>query len=220
MSSSLIFNVCMLSSRGVSKETLVRDFLNQLLKDEYKIILGVDAPTESKETKLKLQFWVFPYESLKDTLKWEEFLSNKIKGSNGIVIMYDITDVETLDWVSDRIQAIKNNLDYVPPVLLIGNKLELEENREISEEQIKDFIEINEISSSLEISLKTGENIEDAFMKLTEMMVKSTESDYQIKVNRTPPERGPKHLAIIVAGLIYVISVVTSLIVYLVFLVY
>ena len=220
MSSSIIFNVCMLSSRGVNKETLVRDFLNQLLKEEYKIILGVDAPTETKEKKLKLQFWIFPYKSLKDTLKWEEFLSNQIKGSNGIVIMYDITDAETLDWVSDRIQAIKNNLDYVPPVMLIGNKLEVEGNREISIEQVTEFKEVNDISSSMEISLKTGENIEETFMKLTEMMLKSTESDYQIEVTRTPPEKGPKHLAIIVAGLIYVISVVTSLIAYLIFLVW
>lgn len=220
MSSSLVLNVCMLSSRGVSKETLVRDFLNQLLKEEYKVILGVDAPTETNEKKLKLQFWILPYKSLKDTLKWEEFLSNKIKGSNGLVIMYDITDAETLDWVSDRVQAIKNNLDYVPPVMLIGNKLEVEGNREISIEQLNEFKETNDISSSMEISLKTGENIEDTFMKLTEMMLKSTETEYQIKVKRTPPEKGPKHLAIIVAGLIFVISVVTSLIAYLIFLVW
>jgi len=210
----------MLSSRGVSKETLVRDFLNQLLKEEYKIILGVDAPTESIEKKLKLQFWIFPYKSLKDTLKWEEFLSNQIKGSNGIVIMYDITDAETLDWVSDRIQAIKNNLDYVPPVMLIGNKLEVEGNREISIEHVTEFKEANDISSSMEISLKTGENIENTFMKLTEMMLKNTESDYQVKINRIPPPKGYKHLGILIAIIIWTISVITSLIAYFIFLVF
>jgi len=220
MSSSLILNVCMLSSRGVSKETLVRDFLNQLLKEEYKIIIGVDAPTETKEKKLKLQFWIFPYKSLKDTLKWEEFLSNQIKGSNGIVIMYDITDAETLDWVSDRIQAIKNNLDYVPPVMLIGNKLEVEGNREISIEHVTEFKEANDISSSMEISLKTGENIENTFMKLTEMMLKNTESDYQVKINRIPPPKGYKHLGILIAIIICTISVITSLIAYFIFLVF
>ena len=215
MSSTLDLNVCLLASKEISKETIVQDFLNRLLKDEYKIIVGVDAPTTSVEKKVKLQFWIFT-----PKINWEEFILKQISGSRGIVIVYDMTDPETLIWASERIQDIRNNLENVPPILLIGNKLELKEDQEISEEQIKDFIEINEISSSLEISLKTGENIEDAFMKLTEMMVKSTESDYQIKVNRTPPEKGPKHLAIIVAGLIYVISVVTSLIAYLIFLVW
>jgi len=215
MSSTLDLNVCLLASKEISKETIVQDFLNRLLKDEYKIIVGVDAPTTSVEKKVKLQFWIFT-----PKINWEEFILKQISGSRGIVIVYDMTDPETLIWASERIQDIRNNLENVPPILLIGNKLELKEDQEISEEKIKDFIEINEISSSLEISLKTGENIEDAFMKLTEMMVKSTESDYQIKVKRTPPEKGPKHLAIIVAGLIYVISVVTSLIAYLIFLVW
>jgi Ras-related protein Rab-1A len=210
----------MLSSRGISKETVIRDFLNQLIKEEYKIIFGVDAPTETKEKKLKLQFWIFPYKSLEDTLKWDEFLSNQIKGSNGIVIMYDITDAETLDWVSGRIQAIKNNLDYVPPVMLLGNKLEVEENREVSIEQVTEFKEANDISSSMEVSLKTGENIEKTFMELTEMMLRNTEADYQIEISRIPTSKGYKHLGILIAVIIYVISIVTSLIAYLVFLVF
>jgi Ras-related protein Rab-1A len=177
--------------------------------------VGVDAPTTSEEKKVKLQFWIFTPET-----NWEEYISKQISGSNGIVIVYDITDSETLIWASERIQDIRNNLENVPPILLIGDNWELEENREITEEQIEDFIQTNEISSSMEISLKKGENIENTFIKLTEMMLRHIESDYQIKVDRTPPEKGPKHLAIIVAGSIYVISVITSLIAYLVFLVY
>jgi len=215
MSSTLVLNVCLLASKGISKETIVKDFLNRLLKDEYKIIIGVDAPTTSVEKKVKLQFWIFT-----STLDWEEYIVKQISGSNGIVTMYDITDSETLDWVSERIQSIRSNLDDVPPVLLIGNKLELEENREVTKEQIKDFVEINEISSSMEISLKTGENVENTFMKLTEMMLRNTESDYQIKVNRIPAPKGYKHLGILIAILIWTISVITSLIVYFVFLVF
>ena len=215
MGSTLTLNVCLLASKGLSKETIVKDFLNRLLKDEYKIIIGVDAPTTKVEKKVKLQFWIFT-----TTLDWEEFISKRISGSNGIVIIYDITNSETLDWALERVQFIRSNLDHVPPVLLIGNKLELEENREINKEQIKDFIEINEISASMEISLKTGENIENTFMKLTEMMLKSTESDYKIEVNRTPAPTGYKHLGVLIAIIIWTISVVTSLITYFVFLVF
>ncbi len=215
MSSALTLNVCLLASEGISKETIVRDFLNRLLIDEYKIVIGVDAPTIKVEKKVKLPFWIFT-----SALDWEEFISKKIREANGIVIIYDLTDSETLTWASERIQSLKSNLDTVPPILLIGNNVELEDNREISEEQIKDFIEINGISSSMEMSLKTGENIENTFMKLTKMMLRQTESDYQIEVNRIPREKGFKHLGILIAVLIYVISVVTSLIVYLIFLVF
>ena len=215
MSSALTLNVCLLASEGISKETIVRDFLNRLLIDEYKIVIGVDAPTIKVEKKVKLPFWIFT-----SALDWEEFISKKIREANGIVIIYDLTDSETLTWASERIQSLKSNLDTVPPILLIGNNVELEDNREISEEQIKDFIEINGISSSMEISLKTGENIENTFMKLTKMMLRQTESDYQIEVTRIPREKGFKYLGILIAVLIYVISLITSLIAYLIFLVF
>jgi len=67
---------------------------------------------------------------------------------------------------------IKNNLDYDPPILLVGNKLDLEENREVSKEQVEKFKEKHDISSSMEISLKTGENVEEMFMDITRIILK------------------------------------------------
>jgi GTPase Era involved in 16S rRNA processing len=122
--------------------------------------------------------------------------------------------------VSDRIQTIKNNLDYVPPVMLIGNKLEVEENREVFIEQVTEFKKANDISSSMEVSLKTGENIEKTFMELTEMMLRNNEADYEIEIKRIPSSKGYKHLGILIAVLIYTISLITSLITYFVFLVF
>jgi GTPase SAR1 family protein len=215
MSSTLTLNVCLVANEGISREIIVSNFLNRLLKDKYKIIVGVDAPTSTVERKVSLQFWIY-----NNTSDWEEYISKQISGSNGIVIIYDVTDPETLKWATDRIQSIRNNLDYVPPILLIGDKIELKKNRIISDEQIKEFVEVNEISSTTEISLKTGKNIEKTFMKLTEMMLRNTDYDYKIDVNRITPFRGYKYLGILIAVLIYVISVITSLIAYLIFLVF
>ncbi|MHA2037141.1 MAG: hypothetical protein ACW972_07555 [Promethearchaeota archaeon] len=215
MNSTLTLNVCLLASKGISREIIVSNFLNRLLKDKYKVIVGVDAPTSTIEKKVILQFWIY-----NTTSDWEEFISKQISESNGIVIIYDITDPETLNWATDRIQSIRSNLDYVPPILLIGDKIELKKNRVISNEKIKEFAEINEISSTTEISLKTGQNIEKTFMELTEMILKNTDYDYKIDVNRITPFRGYKYLGILIAVLIYVISVITSLIAYLVFLVF
>jgi GTPase SAR1 family protein len=215
MSSNLTLNVCLLASKDVSRETIVENFLNRLLKDKYKVIVGVDAPTSTVEKKVSLQFWIY-----QATLDWEEFISKQISTSSGIVIIYDITNPETLKWANERIQSIRSNLDNVPPILLIGDKIELKKNRKITDENIKEFVEVNKISSTTEISLKTGKNIEKTFMKLTEMIMKNTDYDYKIDVNRITPFKGYKYLGILIAVLIYVISVITSLIAYLVFLVF
>ena len=171
----------MLTCEGISKEALVTNFLNRILKNDYKITLGVDAPIKNIEQKLKRQFWIFPYILLSDISDWEEFVSKKIRGSNGIIIMYDITKPESLNWATESIQKIKIFLDSVPPVLLVGNKLDLEENREVSKKQIKELIEDNKFSSSMEISLKTGENVEKTYVKLTKMMLRNYKPDYGIE---------------------------------------
>jgi GTPase SAR1 family protein len=56
------------------------------------------------------------------------------------------------------------------PILLVGNKLDLEENREVSKERVEKVKEDNNISESMEISLETGENVELMFKKLAEMI--------------------------------------------------
>ncbi len=57
--------------------------------------------------------------------------------------------------------------------MLVGNKLDLEENREISKERIKKFKENSKISSSMEISLQTGKNVEEMFMHIGRMILNS-----------------------------------------------
>jgi len=147
---------------------------------------------------------------------WEEFAWTNIKDSKGLLIIYDITKSETLDWIVDKIHLIKSNLDPVPPILLVGNKLELKKNREISSKQIRHIKNSNEIYYSQEISLDSGENIEKLFMKLTKMMVSKTKPNSNVEVRRFRKEK--IYQTLIVAIAILVVSVIVSLIMYFIFL--
>jgi len=59
------------------------------------------------------------------------------------------------------------------PILLVGNKSDLKKNRNLSKEQIKKFKIENNIKKSMEISIKTGVNIEKMFTRLTGMVFKN-----------------------------------------------
>ena len=128
--------------------------------------------------------------------------------------MFDEANAESLSWVSRRIQIIKENLDYVPPILLVGNKADLEENQDISEEQIVQFKKNNELSSSMEISLKTGENVEKAFIKLTEMMIGKTKTDYKVEMKKLTFLKENKRLAILLLISIFAITLLLSWLMY------
>ena len=212
MSNPLIYNVCILASEGVSKEAIVGKFVNLILKGDYKITFRVEEKSRVEE-KLKLQFWIFPYDHLKDLLNVEEFAYLQIRESNGIILMYDISNSESLNWASQRIQMIRNSIDRVPPILLIGNELEFEKDREVSK-QVSQLKEDDDISSYMEISLETGRNVEKSFLELTKMMLRKTNPEVGIGVKKIAFVRGNKYLTFLVVLLIYGVSVITSLILY------
>ena len=218
MSYQEIYKVCIIASKGISKEELTSKFLNRISssKEEFKILVGLDDTPYSVEDSAKLKFWIFPYESIMKISNWEEFAWTNIKDSKGLLIIYDITKRETLDWIVDKIHLIKSNLDAMPPILLVGNKLELKKNREISSKQIRRIKNSNDIYYSEEISLDSGENIEKLFMKLTKMMVSKTKPNSNVEVRRFTKEK--IYQSLIVAVAIFGVSVIVSLILYFIFL--
>lgn len=158
----------MFADKDVGKKTLT-GFLEKVFDENYGSIIGVDFCSKNIEIKGKtarLQLWI-----CSDKEDARETYYGFIKGSNGVILMYDITNSRSLDFLSKALQDVnKAREKYDFPLLLVGNKLDLEEQREVTKDQVEKFKENGEISSSMEISLKTGENVEKMFKKLTEMI--------------------------------------------------
>lgn len=91
------------------------------------------------------------------------------RGTNGAVLMYDIKNSKTLDLI-EYLQIIQNNVGDLP-MLLVGNKIDLEKYREISEDSGILFAKKYNLSKIIEMFLKTGENIEKLFKMLTEVII-------------------------------------------------
>jgi GTPase SAR1 family protein len=218
MTPLLIYNICLIAGKGISKETLIRRFLNPLLKEDYKIKIGVDLPVKTVKQKIKFQFWIYSYDFIISKENWEEAVSKRIRNSSGIILMYDNQNAETLKWVANKYQTIKSNLKYIPPILLIGNKSDLEINQtsieEVSDAFLNQIKEISEISSSMMISLETGRNIEKAFENLTGRILRNTELDYKVEVKKIIPLKGNKYITIPLIFLIFGITAFVSTLLY------
>jgi len=66
--------------------------------------------------------------------RFKFLLSQYCKGQDGAIIIYDITNSSTLNQLPDWIQIIRQTSGNIP-IMLIGNKLDLEESREVSREE-------------------------------------------------------------------------------------
>jgi GTPase SAR1 family protein len=178
------YKVTILACEGLEKESIETGFLTRIDQEDFLITLRIDLPVKPVKTKADLQFWTFTFKELLDISNEEEFVLTKIKGSNGLVLIYDIANNQTLEWAFQKIQKVKEHLNPSPPILLLGNKSNLEESRSLSKEHISKLTDSQDIYSSLEISLNTGENVEEAFLELTKMMLVSSKPDYRIETDK------------------------------------
>ncbi|GAF79968.1 unnamed protein product, partial [marine sediment metagenome] len=127
-------------------------------------ITGVDF--ESKTVKFrneyaKLQIWILSNQS-----RFQPLCHMYVASSQAAIIIYDITNLESLNKISEWCQLIRE-LNGNIPIILIGNKLDLKELREVSIEQGISVKEKLQLSDFLELSIKNGENIEAMFERLT-----------------------------------------------------
>ena len=121
--------------------------------------------------KIGLQIW--------DTSGQERFRSitqNFYRGADGILFVFDVTNKESFDnikmWLNEP-QVVELNSQKI----LVGNKIDLEEQRVISKEKMEDLGAKNNNLVSFETSAKTGENVEKVFTKIAELILANKSED-------------------------------------------
>ena len=93
-----------------------------------------------------------------------------VRGSHGIIFVYDITNRESFQhvrcWIND-LEA--QNFDEIP-IFLVGNKIDLEKNRKMSKIEAETFAKKHRLKF-FECSSITGENVDFIFKELTQTII-------------------------------------------------
>ena len=80
---------------------------------------------------------------------------------------------------------LRNNPDensYIMKILLIGNKLDLSEGREVSYEEGNNKCKELKLDGFLEVSAKSGEGLTELFQKITELLYNDIFEDSKINI--------------------------------------
>ena len=128
---------------------------------EHKVTIGVEfgsfiCSIEDKITKL--QIW--------DTAGQESFRSiTRIfyRGAHCVFLTYDITREETFNNVIEWLKEVKQHASPDILIYLIGNRCDLEDDREVTKERALEFCQQYSIDKFFETSAKTGDNVEEVF---------------------------------------------------------
>jgi len=103
------------------------------------------------------------------------------RGAKAAVIVYDITDEDTFKgaktWVSEIKKKSNNCL-----ILLVGNKVDLTNNRKVDIHMVKEYVESNSLIY-IESSAKTGLNVDKIFTTIAENIPEDNEQNEQVAIN-------------------------------------
>ena len=123
---------------------------------------------------VKMKIW--------DTAGQERFKSMSvgvIKMVDGLILVYSIANKETFKNLDTWMNSVKNIADLSSkPVIILGNKCDLNENREVTYEEGENYAK-NLGYHFYETSAKTGENVKEAFDDIFEQLYKIYEEEIE-----------------------------------------
>ena len=180
----ILIKLVILGDVSVGKSNFLYRFVDGEFNPIHVATVGFDFKSRVWEIpnlkkKVKFQIW--------DTAGQEKYMSinkNLFQRVQGIILMYDITREDTFNNLSKWMEHIKENANGIP-LILIGNKSDLNNERKVNEEDGKAFAKNNKIIF-LEASAKIGTNVEESFMKLSELIIENQKYiDNKEKNNKT-----------------------------------
>uniref|UniRef100_A0A8C8F8M0 Uncharacterized protein n=1 Tax=Oncorhynchus tshawytscha TaxID=74940 RepID=A0A8C8F8M0_ONCTS len=164
------FKLVFLGEQSVGKTSLITRFMYDSFDNTYQATIGIDFLSKtmyledrtgpSTLTSTKLQLW--------DTAGQERFRSlipSYIRDSTVAVVVYDITNVNSFQQTCKWIDDVRTERGSDVIIMLVGNKTDLEEKRQITiEEGEQRAKELNVMF--IETSAKTGTNVKQLFRRV------------------------------------------------------
>ena len=147
----------------------------------YRFIYDKFNPNEKRTSELELKTADIIVDKknvrvqLWDTVGQEKYKSitkNLILRVQGIILMFDITNKESYQNIKTWNNLIKEECGHKLPIIIVGNKTDLEEDRFIIKEDAKAHFKKQKLKY-VETSCKEGKNIKKAIIRICKIIIDS-----------------------------------------------
>ncbi|KAJ5077779.1 rab family small gtpase [Anaeramoeba ignava] len=172
--------IVIVGETNVGKTQFILRVCENTFNESPNATIGVDFKSKSIElngNKFRVEIW--------DTAGQERYRSVaelSYRNSHGAFLVYDITHLNSIEKAKNWLQSLRKTLPDIA-IMAIGNKIDLEEKRQVSLEQGHQFSKENNLLF-METSAKTGENVNDSFYSLLRKILDLKEEPFKnIKTN-------------------------------------
>ena len=177
-----LFKYIIIGDPSVGKSNLLMKFAHNKFTDEYQATIGVEfgAKNITFDNQIyRIQIW--------DTAGQENFRSITrayYKNSVCALVVYDISSRDSFNNVSTWIEDCKNQSPKTIFMVLVGNKSDLEDKRQVSKEEGQELADKYGIQF-YETSAKTGDNVDAIFYNSADEIAKKIDENYYDLENDT-----------------------------------
>ena len=175
MNYDYLFKYIIIGDSHVGKSSIMTQFIDKKFNYNHDMTIGVDFSStiiNIDKRKIKINIW--------DTAGQEAFRSitrSYYKASAAIILVYDITNIQSFNSLNRWYDEIKNNINstYNPQIILVGNKADQEVKRQVSYDTGNDFATRYNMLF-FETSAKSSHNIDKIFIQATQDILTKIDS--------------------------------------------
>ena len=175
-------NMILLGNSSVGKTSFILRYTESFFQPIYLTTIGIDFKVKEVELNNKKKYKLFFYDTTGQE-KYRSIAVNLIKNADGVFLMYDITSKKSFDSISEWMESIFNSKPKNFPIVLIGNKLDLEDCREVDSKEGEELAKSYEIPF-FEISNKEGTKVEECCLSLANKIVEQKEEEAKRKIEQ------------------------------------
>ena len=172
----MIVKIIIVGDLSSGKTNIVTQYISHKFVQDSQPTIGVEMFNKDfqiNEDKVSAQIW--------DTAgqeKYNALTSSYYKGAKGAIVVYDITQESTFLKVEQFVKDLREKSDKNVYMILVGNKIDLEENRKVSKEEGKILADKLKMGF-FEVSAKNGTGIEDLFKNLIDNVYEKNNREFK-----------------------------------------
>ena len=164
------FKVSIIGDTLVGKSSIIQRVLGKGFNDSNNPTTGFEfniLGAKINNKKLKLQLWDFSGQDDLETITKSMLFNSKLA-----ILVYDISNKETFEHIDIHLKKFKEATQE-ENIILVGNKLDLKDKREVSTEDGEQKFSLNsDFKKFIECSALSGDNIEEIFKEAAKILYK------------------------------------------------
>ncbi|MHA1731022.1 MAG: leucine-rich repeat domain-containing protein [Promethearchaeota archaeon] len=157
--------IFLLGDGGVGKTTLLQKYVNGKFIPDTSMTIGVDFFTKIVEFEpgcfVRVHFW-----DVSGVERFRFMLPSYMRGTTGAIFTVDLTRFITLEDISSWVELVRGTVGDVP-IILVGLKVDLDDQRSIETDYLKEYLKELQFDGLFLASAKTGEQVEELFLDIT-----------------------------------------------------